>query len=204
MKKIGIMGGSFDPVHYGHIYLARQAKEEVGLDKVLFMPVKLQPFKMNKKLTDSYFRVKMLELAIEGMEGFEISKAEIERDEISYTIDTLNEMKEYYGDESKIYFILGTDSFIMANKWKNSEKLLSEYSFILGTRPGYKESELQGCIEYNQKKYNTDIRRISNPQLLLSSTEIRKKIKNGEKLDNLLPKAVERYIKDNGLYKGTH
>lgn len=204
MKKIGIMGGSFDPVHYGHIYLARQAKEEVGLDKVLFMPVKLQPFKMNKKLMDSYFRVKMLELAIEGMEDFEISKAEIERDEISYTIDTLNEMKEYYGDESKIYFILGTDSFIMANKWKNSEKLLSEYSFILGTRPGYKESELQSCIEYNQKKYNTDIRRISNPQLLLSSTEIRKKIKNGEKLDNLLPKAVERYIKDNGLYKGTH
>lgn len=199
-KKIGILGGTFDPVHLGHIGLARDAMQQVKLDKVVFIPAKLQPFKLDKKVTDAKDRLAMLRLAADACKGFEISRYEIDNDSISYTYLTLRHVRKTYGDECKIYFITGTDSFLKIETWKESREILSNYSFIIGTRPGYRADELKSCIDRIHSDYNTEIRNIDNMQLDISSTEIRRKIYNGESTKGLLPANVERYIIEHGLY----
>lgn len=198
--RIGILGGSFDPVHLGHIGLAKDAKCEAGLEKVLFIPAKLQPFKLDKKVTPGEDRLAMLDLAIKDIPGMEISAYELESDSISYTYLTLRAMKQVFGDKAKLYFITGTDSFLKIEKWKNAGELLEDFSYIIGTRPGYKEEELNICIERIRGKYDTEILKINNTQLDISSTEIRERLENGESADDLIPAEVGRYIIEHGLY----
>ncbi len=200
MKKIGILGGSFDPVHSGHISLAQDALVQAGLDKIIFVPAKLQPFKLNKKVTDGKDRLAMLKLATEGIKGFEISEYELDSDSISYTYLTMRAMKEIYGDDTKLYFITGTDSFLKIEEWKNAQELLSNYSFIIGTRPGYKKEELQLCIDKVSRDYNTEVISINNTEIDVSSTELRELLKSGSPVNDLIPEKAERYIKENGLY----
>ncbi|MBE6033841.1 MAG: nicotinate-nucleotide adenylyltransferase [Clostridiales bacterium] len=200
MKKIGILGGSFDPIHLGHIQLALQAKEELNLDKVLFIPAKRQPFKLNRKVTSEEHRVRMLEFALQGIEGLEISYIELENDEISYTINTLRRIKDFYRNR-EIFFILGTDAFINIELWHEAAQLLQECSFAIGSRPGYKEEELKSCIDRIRQVYNTNIVLLNNKELLISSSDIKTKIGRGVSIKALVPDAVERYIDENGLYK---
>ncbi|QAT42877.1 nicotinate-nucleotide adenylyltransferase [Aminipila luticellarii] len=200
MRKIGIFGGSFDPVHFGHMGLALQAKKELNLDKVIFIPAKYQPFKLNRKVTSEKHRVKMLELALRGMNDVEISYAELESDEISYTANTLNQVKALY-DNTEVFFILGTDSFLSIELWHKAEELLTESSFAVGSRPGYKEEELKCCIDRIRAVYNTNVVLLNNKELPISSTEIKSAVKAGKSIKNLVPESVERYIHENGLYK---
>lgn len=201
MKKIGIFGGTFDPVHNGHTGLAEDAMEIMSLDKVIFIPAKLQPFKMDVRTAAGKDRVEMLRLALNGYRGFEISAYEMYSDSISYTYLTMREMKELYGREAQLYFITGTDTFLKIERWKNSEELLTSYSYIIGTRPGYKEDELQECIERITRLYGTDVTNISNRQQDISSTDIRNMLKSGADTNGLIHSSVERYIKINGLYR---
>lgn len=202
MKKIGIFGGSFDPVHLGHIYLAEDAAYSLKLDKILFVPAKLQPFKLDVKVTDGYDRLEMLKLATEYNEAFEVSTYELDSQGISYTYLTLRAMKKKYGKETELYFITGTDSFLSIEKWKNSDEILNRYFFIVGSRPGYRNEELRKCIKRIQDKHDTKIVNIENEQHDISSTEIRNKIKAGFSAENLIPKKVEEYIRERGLYIG--
>lgn len=201
MKKIGIFGGTFDPVHLGHINLALDAKLQAGLDKVIFIPAKLQPFKLDKRVTDGKDRLAMLREAVSDISGLEVSSYELDAEGISYTYLTMRAMKKAFGDDAKLYFIMGTDSFLKLEKWKNSRELLETCSYIIGTRPGYKHEELELCIERICRDYNTEVRNIDNVQLDISSTEIRRRIDKGISCGDLIPDKVERYIKDNGLYK---
>lgn len=201
MKKIGIFGGTFDPVHLGHINLALDAKLQAGLDKVIFIPAKLQPFKLDKRVTDGKDRLAMLREAVSDISGLEVSSYELDAEGISYTYLTMRAMKKAFGDDAKLYFIMGTDSFLKLEKWKNSRELLETCSYIIGTRPGYKHEELELCIERICRDYNTEVRNIDNVQLDISSTEIRRRIDKGISCGDLIPYKVERYIKDNGLYK---
>lgn len=201
MNKIGIYGGSFDPIHLGHIQLALQAKEELHLDKVLFVPTKRQPFKLDKKVTSEEHRVNMIIQALQGQKDFEISYIELENNEISYTINTLKRIKTFYNDDIEFFFILGVDSFLTIEKWYDSKQLLSNYSFAIGNRPGYKECELKSCISRMRQVYNTNIILLNNKELSISSTDIKANVKKGIRINNLVPKAVERYIHENSLYK---
>lgn len=201
MKRIGIFGGTFDPVHIGHTSLADDAMKQAGLEKVIFVPAKFQPFKLNRKITSEKDRAEMLKLAVMDNNRFEVSEYELNSENVSYTYLTMRAMKELYGQEAELFFITGTDSFIKIETWKNSEELLRGYSYIIGTRPGYREDELIICMKHLAGKYGTDIVNISNIQHDISSTEIRNQIKAGHDVSKFLHGSVERYIKKNGLYK---
>lgn len=200
MKKIGILGGTFDPIHNGHISLAQDAQEQANLDQVLFVPAKLQPFKLHKQVTNSKHRMAMVCLAIEKHTGFSASSIELDLPEISYTCNTMKRLQMNVFPGDKLFFITGTDAFLKINKWKHAEELLKNYSFIVGSRPGYREAELQMCIEQMQAVYNTSVVNINNRKLDISATKIRELVNDHKSLSMYVPAAVERYITENGLY----
>ena len=201
MKKIGVYGGTFDPVHNGHVSLAIDAVDMVSLDAVIFMPVYIQPFKQGKKLTDGTDRLRMLELAAEDHPALAVSDYEMKSEGVSYTYKTLRMLKDVYEEEDKIFFLCGTDSFLKIETWMNAEELLDSYSYIVGTRPGYKEEELKETIERIRREHGTEIVKIKNRQVDVSSTLIRERAAGGLSVTGLVPEKVERYIVENGLYK---
>ena len=201
IRKIGIFGGSFDPVHLGHTGLAEHAMAQADLEKVVFIPARLQPFKLDKKLATGAARLDMLDLATKHSPGFEVSSYEIDEEGISYSYLTMRAMKKRFGYDVKLYFITGTDAFLKIDKWKNAEELLTEYAFIIGTRPGYKQEELKLCMDRIHDIYGTEIINIDNIQIDVSSTEIRNRLENNLSCEGLLSVDVERYIRENGLYR---
>ncbi len=200
MKRIGILGGTFDPVHCGHIHLAEDAMKQGNLDEVVFIPAGLQPFKLLKKITSGEDRLTMLKLATEDMPGFTVSSYELDAEGVSYTYLTLRALQKKYGPNARLYFITGTDAFLAIELWMNAAELLQNYSFLIGTRPGYKEEELTECIARVREKFHTEVININNTKFDISSTEIREKIQRGESADGLLPEKVEAYIREKGLY----
>ncbi|MBR0596653.1 nicotinate-nucleotide adenylyltransferase [Sinanaerobacter chloroacetimidivorans] len=200
MKKIGILGGTFDPVHYGHLILAEQARGEAGLDQVVFMPAMVQPFKLNTKIAEGHHRYAMLMKATAGNAGFAVSDLELTSAKVSYTIKTLQEYKSRLDENTTLYFIIGTDAFLSIDKWFSAEDLLKEYSFIVGTRPGYKEKELKEKVERFREIYDTQILQIKNSEVEISSSDIKDRIRKGKSIKYLLPEAVEDYIYQEKLY----
>jgi len=201
VSKIGVFGGSFDPVHFGHIYLARQAVAEVDLDSLLVVPAEIQPFKPERPLTSGTHRAKMAELAFGGDAKIKVSDLELKKGGISYTIDTLREIKKTLEEGDEIYFVIGADAFLKVEKWKDPEELLREYGFIVGARPGYKKKELEDLTNRLKRVYNINITTINNKLIDISSTEIKSGIESGGSLKDYLPAEVESYIKENGLYR---
>jgi nicotinate-nucleotide adenylyltransferase len=200
VKKIGVLGGTFDPVHLGHINLALDAAREAGLEKVILVPAKLQPFKLDKKVTQVEDRMNMLELVAEDNPCIEVSDYEMKSESVSYTYLTLREMQRRYGDKASIYFITGTDTMLKIHTWTNADEILSSYSFIVGTRPGYREDELDAAIARLKAKYGCEIIKLHNREFDISATNIRECIMNEESISHLVPQKIERYIKKNGLY----
>jgi nicotinate-nucleotide adenylyltransferase len=199
MKKIGVLGGSFDPVHLGHLSLAKDALVQGALDQVILMPVHLQPFKLGTRLSLDKDRLSMLHEAVKDSPGLTVSDWEMKRKGVSYTYLTLRSLKKQYPD-AKIYFITGTDTFLKINIWKNAEELIEENNFIVGHRPGYRDKELLERVSELRQIYETDINVINNTRLDISATEIRKIVKCGGTISKLVPPGVERYIKTHGLY----
>jgi len=201
MRKIGVLGGTFDPVHYGHLILAEQARAEASLDQVIFMPAKVQPFKINVKITDGEHRYAMLLKATAGNPYFSVSRKELDAPGISFTIKTLKNLKIEFGPGTELYFIVGTDAFLSLESWYDAENLLEGFSFIVGTRPGYKEPELKDLVKRLKAQYGTPILEIHNSEVEISSTDIKKRIREGKSIRYLLPESVEEYIFQNGLYR---
>ncbi len=200
MSRIGVLGGSFDPCHRGHINLAVDAKEQMNLDEVILMPTRIQPFKQDKKVADANHRVNMLKEAIKECSGLSVSTWEIDQKTVSYTYKTLEALKKIKGEDAEIYFISGTDSFINIESWKNGKDMLRKHKFIVGVRPGYRLNELDEAIAKAKKIYGTDVHKIDNRRFHISSTEIRDRLKNNQSISDLVTDSVERYILENGLY----
>lgn len=200
MRKVGVLGGTFDPVHYGHLILAEQAKGEAQLDHVVFMPAMVQPFKLNTKIASGSHRFEMLQLATKDNPGFSVSKIELDSQEISYTIKTLRGCRDLFGEQCELYFIIGTDAFLEIEKWYKADDLLREFSFVVGTRPGYKEEELHQKIDDFRKTYGTNIIEINNSEVEISSTDIKERIRKEKSIKYLLPEDVEEYLYKNNLY----
>ncbi|MCL1983722.1 MAG: nicotinate-nucleotide adenylyltransferase [Clostridiales bacterium] len=200
MNRIGVFGGSFDPPHIGHVYLARQAISECMLDQVIVVPVGGQPFKREQQAAAGEHRYNMANLAFEHDSNVLVSDIEIKKGGISYTADTLREIKQLYGEDADVSFILGADAFLKLEKWKNFEELVDCYSFIAGTRPGYRNEELQQFIARLVESRNAKVTTVCNRQVPVSSTEIREMLRTGKGFCRFVPAEVERYIRANGLY----
>ena len=198
MCRVGIIGGTFDPIHLAHIYIAEEAKKKLNLDKVIFMPAGIQPLKTDKKVTEASLRLEMVQKAIEGKIGFEASDYEIKKEGKSYTYKTL---EHFYKEYKDLYFITGADCLLDIDKWKEIEKIFSLCKFVVFTRPGYNNNELVNKKRFVEEKYNGDIILLEVPGIHISSTEIREKIINNEKVDDILPAVVLDIIKEKGLYR---
>ena len=194
------MGGSFDPVHTGHVNLARDALVQAGLDKVYLIPARLQPFKQDRTPASGEDRMEMLRLALREDPDIEPCSYELVRDGVSYTYLTMRGMQEMFRD-AKLYFIIGTDSILKIHTWMNAEELLTGYGIIVGSRPGYLEQEMSESIDRLQRQFGTEIIRIHNRQFDISATEIRDRLSRGESAGELVPGPVTEYIREHGLYR---
>ncbi|MEA4846432.1 MAG: nicotinate-nucleotide adenylyltransferase [Clostridiaceae bacterium] len=199
--RIGVMGGTFDPIHYGHLVAAEAARVGFGLNKVIFMPAGNPPHKQLQEISCPEHRYRMTALAISSNPGFEISRLEVDKAGITYTFDTVKNLKSIYGEKSAIYFITGADAVLELLTWHNIGELLTLCKFIAVTRPGYDYQELEQKIEEISSNYGGEIICLEAPLLDISSTDIRERIKNGKPVKYLLPEAVEEYIYKNGLYR---
>ncbi len=201
-SRIGVLGGSFSPVHNGHIFLAKYVREHCDLDKVLMVPTGTHPFthKQGKEIPSGEHRLKMLELALEEETAVEASDIEIRSPEISYTYNTLCRLREKYGRECRIFFIIGTDELMELDKWYEIEKMMKEFSFIVGIRPGYEIGLVKDKLRFYEEMWGADMMIINLPAPDVSSTDVRKAISGCRELTGMVPGVVCRYIKENKLY----
>lgn len=199
MKRIGIIGGTFDPIHLAHVNIAREAKERLNLDKVIFIPAGSQPLKIDKKVTRASLRFNMVEKAIEGYEGFEVSDYEIEKQGLSYTFETLEHFKK---EDEELFFITGADCLLNLEKWKNVKRIFELCTLVVLTRPGYDEKSLYKEKDYIEEKYNGKIVILELEGMDISSTDIRGLVKEGKNISTLVASEVFKLIKDNNLYMG--
>ena len=200
-SRIGIMGGTFDPIHYGHLAAAEAARVEFGLCKVIFMPVGNPPHKQSQKISDAEHRYRMTALATSSNSGFEVSRLEVDKAGITYTFDTMEELRSIYGEAPEIYFITGADAVLELLTWYKIGELLTLCKFIAVTRPGFDIWKLEQKIAEITSKYDGEIICLEVPLLEISSTDIRERIRSGKPVKYLLPEEVEAYIHKNGLYK---
>ena len=189
--RIGIYGGSFDPIHYGHLLLAESAREQLKLDKVFFVPAATAPHKRSQESAPATARIEMLKLAISGNPALEISLLEIDRGGVSYTVDTLTALRGEHPD-AELILLVGGDTLADMPNWKDPEQIVEIAGVAVVDRPGthFEATTLQGV----------EIFRVSMPLIDLSSREIRGRIARGESIRYWLPRAVEQYILHSNLY----
>lgn len=199
MQRIGIMGGTFDPVHYGHLVTAEQAHYQFKLDKVVFVPSGHPPHKVGKQITPAGHRHMMTVLATTSNPHFGVSSIEVDRVGPSYTIDTVRAFRDRYGDDASLYFITGADAILEMLEWKDSDDLLELCEFIAATRPGYVlHSDRIGQIFGDRANR---IHFFEVPALAISSTDIRERFRQGRPVRYLLPDIVVSYIERAELYR---
>lgn len=198
MKSIGIMGGTFDPIHNGHIAIAQKVMERYGLDEVVFVPSGNPPHKKERRITDATHRLAMVKAAIENIPGFSFSTMEIDRKGYSYALDTVNEFYEIYGRDIDLYFITGADAIAEIATWHRADELMKKCSFIAAARPGYHIGEAYRNIK---ETFGNHLFLFEETAHNESSSEIRQRIAEGKDVFAMLPPAVEGYIREHELYK---
>lgn len=199
-SRLGIMGGTFDPIHYGHMVAAETARVEFGLDHVLFIPTGNPPHKVNRLITDANLRYEMVEMSIGSNKHFMVSRMEIDREGPTYTVDTLRILNSIF-PEQELYFITGTDALKEILTWKEHEGIIRIAKIIGVSRPGYDSKNL---IEEIYGKYpftKNRIGQIEIPALSISSTDIRMRVANNKPIRYLLPDEVRLLIKNKALYQ---
>lgn len=197
MLRLGIMGGTFDPLHWAHLMMAEEARDTFGLDKVLFIPAGQPPHKMEYRVTDVEHRYAMALLGTASNPAFEVSRMEIERNGLSYSVDTLRELKRIYGSSTGIYFIVGADEALDVPKWHEAESLPELTRFLVAPRPGFMLSDLQTKLS---AEFSVVMDILPMPPIEISSTSLRERVMSGQSIKYLVPECVEAYIVKHGLY----
>lgn len=199
-KKVGIMGGTFNPIHNGHLLLAESAREAFGLDEILFMPSGNSYMKDAASILDGKTRAYMTELAIEGNPFFRLSRMELERKGPTYTCDTLSQLKRQEG-ACQYFFIMGADNLFILEKWKDVEYIFQNCVIAVAARGDEPDGEIGRKAELLKKRYQADIRLLSERRIDISSLEIRERLQKGQSVRYLLPDSVLAYIAREGLYQ---
>lgn len=197
-KKFGIMGGTFDPIHFGHLVIANEVLDKYNMEKIIFIPVGNPPHKKGPRAS-SLDRFLMTNIATLSNDKFIVSDIEIKSSEKSYTINTVRELLKVY-ENAEFYFITGTDAIIDLPNWHETEELLKLCKFIAVGRQGYSTFEIEEKINEIRSQYDGQIELLQVPMLQISSTDIRKRIRFGRSAKYLLPETVEQYIIKNNLY----
>jgi nicotinate-nucleotide adenylyltransferase len=188
--KIGLFGGSFDPVHLGHLLVAQAAVEELGLDRLFFIPAAQSPFKPDDKPAPAAVRLQLLRLALVGKTNCEIDEQEIHRGSISYTIETLRDYAKRF-PKSELFYLIGADNISKLNEWRGANELAKLAEFVTVPRPG-------GIVAEFPKPFRGKI--LKGFPLAISSSQIRERIKAGLPVENLVPPFVAEAIRNNRLY----
>ncbi len=191
MKRIGLFGGTFNPIHMGHLAIAQMALEKFTLDKIIFIPSNQPPHKNIVHLAPAEDRYELVKCAIEGNSRFAVSDVETLRAGKSYTVDTLRHFREMYSDRIKMFFIIGGDTFSTLPTWKNIDEVLKYVTFIVVNRPGYTPPELRKKIQHLM---------VTKPGIDISSSYLRNRIASGKSVRYLVPETVFHYIEKHKLY----
>ena len=198
--KTGIFGGTFNPVHKGHIMLAEYCMDSVGLDRIIMIPTAVPPHKISNNLASENDRLNMCKLACRGKENFFVSDIEIKRQGKSYTYETLTQLKEIYPDDH-LYTIMGADMFLTLNRWKNPEIIFEKSSIITIPRDEENKHELENFYNKVLKAMGASSVILPNPVMSVSSTFIRENLDNFNLISDMLDKGVYDYIIKNNLYR---
>lgn len=220
--RIGLFGGTFNPIHRGHLWAASEVKKSFNLDQVFLIPAALPPHKTPGAVANADDRLKMIHLAIEGLSGITVSDVELNRPGPSYTIDTVYHFKQSFVDDSRIYLMMGLDAFLEIDTWKSHAELLEQISFIIMARPDaacpdarqgwkiladYLKSNLSGNYEFLAARgcYRSEnkppLHIIDIDAMDISSTQIRENIKKKKTIEYLVPAKVAEFIQSKGLYR---
>ncbi len=197
-RRIGIIGGTFNPIHLGHLMIAEVAYEEFELEQVIFVPTHISPHKFHDVIS-AYHRYAMTAAAVEDNPHFTISDVEIKRDGYSYTIDTIRYFQEQMGPDVEFYFIAGTDTIELLPSWHYIDELLQLCHFIGAMRPDAKEM-VDSVLEFFGEKAIGRIHLLQVPEMKLSATYLRERLRAGKTVRYMLPKCVVDYITNNNIY----
>ena len=189
MKRIGILGGTFNPIHMGHLAIAQVSRERLSLDKVYFVPTNIPPYKSSRSVISSLHRYNMVNLAIKGNPFFGVSDFEIKREGKSYSIDTVEHFKKVFSKNAKLFFIVGEDAFMTLHTWRKIEEISKLVTFVVVNRPGFKD-----------KQPKIKSKAIVMPGLDISSSAIRRDLRSGKTVKYFLPEKVLGYIKKKKIY----
>ncbi len=196
---IGLFGGTFDPIHVGHLIIAEEVRLKLALDEVLFVPTGQPWLKSERTVASGEHRLEMLKLAISSNPHFKVSTVELERPGASYSVDTVSALKDELGAEVQLYFIVGFDALGELPIWKEPSRLLDLCQVVGVSRPGYAELDW-GSLERAIPGVSSRVIVVDVPQIDISSTQIRERVAKGLSIHHLVPEAVERYISKNRLY----
>ena len=195
--KLGILGGTFDPIHVAHLIIANETRLYCGLDQVIFLPAGQPWMKRERALASPEDRVRMVELAVGGDNNFAVSRIEVDRQGPTYTVDSLRELRQQVDPETEIYFILGADSLRYFHQWKEPGEILKLCILAVVSRPGYEMGENRPN-ESDHQRQKVDV---PTPLIGISGTKIRKRVARGESIRYLVPLSVEKYIESHKLYR---
>jgi len=195
-RRIGVMGGTFDPIHLGHLVAAEEARWQFGLDRVVFVPAG-RPWQKPVGVTPPEDRYRMTVIATASNPAFTVSRLEIDHPGPTYTVDTLRRLRAEQEDGTRLYFIIGTDAILQLLTWKEPDQVLAQAEFIAATRPGFDLDRLVSQVPGVADR----IHRMEIPALAISASDIRARVARGAPIQYLVPDGVARYIHKHGLYR---
>ena len=198
-SKMGLLGGTFDPIHMGHLLIAEDAREGLGLDTVVFIPTGRPWLKADQNVTESDHRLAMVKLAVGSHPHFCVSDIEVRRQGPTYTVDTLNQLRRQYDSDTEIFLILGMDSLNELARWRNPERLFDLCTVVGISRPGQDDIDLDK-LESIAEGASGKVILMPGPSVGISGAEIRDRAAHGRSIRYRVPEAVETYILDHGLY----
>ena len=199
IRRLGILGGTFDPIHHAHLVLAEEVRHQLGLDLVLFMPAGNPPHKPGRPVSTAHHRLRMLELAIANKSYFVISGVDLDRPGPSYTVEALHLLRREWGPTPILFFVEGADSLAEILNWYHPERLIDLAEIAVVDRPGV-QVDLAG-LEERLPGLSARLHWVRMPLLEISASDIRTRVRDGRPISYLVPAAVEAYIQEHGLYK---
>ena len=199
LKRIGILGGTFDPPHHGHLEIARQAQAQADLERVIFIPAAQPRLKSAQPQANPQHRLAMLHLAADNAPAFEVSDLELRRPGPTLTVETLRQLRQQTGNNTELYFILGLDVLSHFHQWIQPQEITQLARLIAVSRPGYAQFDWPAFYAQNPHAAGR-VECLTTPPIDLSASQLRRRLANGQPVANLTPPAVEQYIQENGLY----